>query len=71
MNHVYIISDFRSKKHKLFWSTDEIDYSGIPFMILSQKVLDCSHGADRKIVVKEKKALEKNQQKVRLICLYL
>ena len=42
-----------------FWS-----FTGVPYMIISNKVLDCSHGADRQVASKKNYFNKKNQLKV-------
>ena len=41
------------KRQYVYWSDDHIEYIGVPFMILGTKVLDCHHGKDRYIKLKE------------------
>ncbi|XP_065682326.1 uncharacterized protein LOC124811828 [Hydra vulgaris] len=38
--------DVHSENHKVLWET-EGSYAEVPFIVLAQKVLDCSHGTDR------------------------
>ena len=40
-------------KHRVYWSDKEIEYDGIPFMVLGTKILDCHHGKDRHAKQKE------------------
>ena len=35
------ILDIYDKKHMVLWNINGINYIGIPFMVLSQKTLDC------------------------------
>ena len=49
------------------WNINGIKYCGVPFMVLSQKTLDCSHGIDRKEEVKKKFKLSKSNKNVSLI----
>ena len=53
------ILDIYAKKHKVLWDINGINYIGIPFMVLSQKILDCAHGIDRKAELKTKKRKKK------------
>ncbi|XP_065664864.1 uncharacterized protein LOC136086524 [Hydra vulgaris] len=38
--------DIHSENHKVLWE-NEGSYADVPFMVLAQKVLNCSHGTDR------------------------
>ena len=42
-----LILDLYAKKHKVIWESEGIPYSGVPFMIVSSKTMDCHHGHDR------------------------
>ena len=64
------ISDVYAKKHKVLWNINDINYIGIPFMVLSQKILDCAHGIDRKAELKKKKRTRKDNEKVRCLILW-
>ena len=48
-----MVVDFRRKRHYVYWSDDHIAYTGVPFMMLGTKVLDCHHGKDRSSKLKE------------------
>ena len=64
------ILDVYAKKHKVLWNINDINYIGIPFMVLSQKILDCAHGIDRKAELKKKKRTRKDNEKVRCLILW-
>ena len=53
------ILDIYAKKHKVLWNINGINYIGIPFVVLSQKRLDCTHGIYRKAELKRKREQEK------------
>ena len=53
------ILDIYTKKHKVLWNINGINYISIPFMVLSQKSLDCAHGINQKAELKKKKEQEK------------
>ena len=63
------ILDIYSKKHKLLWNINGISYIGTPFMVLSQKSLDCAHGIDRKAELKKKKRTRKGTENLRCLIL--
>ncbi|XP_065648764.1 uncharacterized protein LOC136078033 isoform X2 [Hydra vulgaris] len=46
-------TDPKEKNHKVYWSTDSIAFSGLPFMLIGTKILHCHHGHDRNINLKE------------------
>nr|XP_047145632.1 calcium-responsive transcription factor-like [Hydra vulgaris] len=46
-------TDLKEKNHKVFWSTDSIEFSGLPFMMIGTKILDCQNGRDRNLNLKE------------------
>nr|XP_047132524.1 uncharacterized protein LOC124811229 [Hydra vulgaris] len=46
-------TDLKKKPHKIYWSTDSIEFSGIPFMMIGTKIFDCHHGYDRNLSRKE------------------
>ena len=58
-----------AKKHKVLWNINVIIYCGIPFMVLSQKNLDCAHGIDQKAELKKKKRTRKDTENVRCLIL--
>ncbi|XP_057313693.1 uncharacterized protein LOC130655006 isoform X2 [Hydractinia symbiolongicarpus] len=41
-------ADVFKKKHKVYWSDTHIHFFGMPYFILSTKVLDCQHGKKRR-----------------------
>jgi len=41
------------------WSTEGIQYSGIPFMMIGSRLYECRHGRDRKENVKEANKLKR------------
>ena len=47
--------DIYNKKHKVLWNINGINYISIPFVVLSQKSLDCAHGINQKAELKMKK----------------
>ena len=51
---------FPKKKHDVYWSDDHIPYTGVPFMMLGTIVLDCHHGKDRNIKLKELNKKKRN-----------
>ena len=64
------ILDIYAKNHKVLWDINGINYIGIPFMVLSQKSLDCAHGIDRKAELKKKKRTKKDTENVRCLILW-
>ena len=64
------ILDIYVKNHKVLWDINGINYIGIPFMVLSQKSLDCAHGIDRKAELKKKKRTKKDTENVRCLILW-
>ena len=69
IRETYIL-DIYAKKHKVLWDINGINYTGIPFMVLSQKSLDCAHGIDRKAELKKKKRTKKDTENVRCLILW-
>ena len=65
------ILDIYTKKLKVLWNINGINYIGIPFMVLSQKSLDCAHGIDRKVEFKKKKRTRKDTENVRCLILWM
>ena len=61
--------DIYTKKHKALWYINDINYIGIPFMVLSQKSLDSANEIDRKAVLK-KKGTRKDTENVRCLILW-
>ena len=64
------ILDIYTKKLKVLWNINGINYIGIPFMVLSQKSLDCAHGIDWKAELKKKKRARKDTGNVRCLILW-
>uniref|UniRef100_A0A7M5WZ66 Uncharacterized protein n=2 Tax=Clytia hemisphaerica TaxID=252671 RepID=A0A7M5WZ66_9CNID len=52
-------SDFYEKTHKIMWNDETITFSGVPFIILGTKKLDCHFGKDRNIVPKKRRLAQK------------
>ena len=65
-----MVVDFRKKKHYVYWSDDHIAYTGVPFMMLGTKVLDCHHGKDRNIKLKELNKRKKESGWVRALSFF-
>ena len=66
---IQYILDIYTKKHKVLWNINGINYIGIPFIVLSQKSLDCAHGIGRKAELKKKKRTRKDTENVRCLIL--
>ena len=66
---IQYILDIYTKKHKVLWNINGINYIGIPFMVLSQRSLDSAHGIDRKAELKKKKRTKKDTENVRCLIL--
>ena len=45
--------DFSKKKQKDYWPDTDIEFTGIPIIVVVSKVLDCHHGRDRHLKQKE------------------
>ena len=58
------ILDIYTKKHKVLWNINGINYISIRFMVLSQKSLDCAHGINQKAELKKKKRTRKDTENV-------
>ena len=43
-----------------------MEFSGVPFMVVSQKIFDCQHGVDRNKEAKAKKQIENENEQVNL-----
>ena len=52
--------DLFKKKHRVLFEDDDLEYNGVPYIVLSQKMYDCHHGKDRNIIKKEKYREKKN-----------
>ena len=57
--------DIFGKKHKIRWSDEDFNFTGVPLITAGTKIFDCQHGIDRKVIAKEKNKTEKEQKKVR------
>ena len=64
MEILILIIDIYATKHKIFWQDDDISYSGIPYVVASQKCFDCQYGVDRN---KEAKNERKRKQDEALV----
>ena len=58
--------EFDIKKHKILFEDvkqpnqrQQIEFSGIPFIIIGKKALDCTHGTDHSISTKKKAEAKK------------
>ena len=60
------ILDVFVKNHAVQWESEGVEYTGVPFMIVGQRTLDCHHGLERNGKVKEKYKLNKEKRKVGL-----
>lgn len=58
--------DVFEKSHAVQWEGEGIDYTGIPYMIVGQRTLDCHHGSERNEKLKEKYKLEREHNKVNI-----
>ena len=58
------ILDIYAKKHKALQNINGINYIVIPFMVLSQKSLDCAHGIDWTAELKKKNKTRKDTENV-------
>ena len=47
--------DFHKKRHKIYWSDEYLPSAGVPFVLVGTKILDCHHGKDRNVMLKERK----------------
>ena len=63
------LSDVIIDGHKILFedikregTQQQIVFTGIPFVILGKKILDCSHGVDREISTKKKRRDAKVKQ---------
>ena len=57
--------DIFGKKHKIRWSDEGFNFTGVPLIIAGTKIFDCHHGIYRKAIAKEKNETERDQKKVR------
>ena len=49
-----ISTDPSAKPHRVLWKDDYIPFSGVPFFVLGEKLLECHHGKDRNVGAKRK-----------------
>nr|XP_047141068.1 uncharacterized protein LOC105849056 [Hydra vulgaris] len=54
-------TDTITTNHSVLWEDSAIPYSGIPYIVISNKVLDCHHGFDRN--VSKKNDYKKNKKR--------
>nr|XP_047133456.1 uncharacterized protein LOC124811602 isoform X2 [Hydra vulgaris] len=53
-------TDTITSNHSVLWEDSAIPYSGIPYIVISNKVLDCHHGFDRNV---KKNDYKKNKKR--------
>ena len=53
-----------TKKHKTQWDDEYVPYSGIPFMAVFSKLLDCYHGTYKDFSEKRKWKVQSGKEKV-------
>ena len=46
--------DFHKKRHKIYWSDEYLPFTGVSFVLVGTKILDCLHGKDRNVKLKER-----------------
>ena len=66
LSNLYVLGIY-TKKHKVLWNINGIKYVSIPFMVLSQKSLDCAHGINQKAELKKKKRTRKDTENVKAL----
>ena len=66
LSNLYVL-DIYTKKHEVLWNINGINYISIPFMVLSQKSLDCTHGINQKAELKKKKRTRKDTENVKAL----
>lgn len=49
--------DLYHRNHKIMWSDGAIGFSGVPFVIVGSKTLDCHFGKDRNLRIKQRKMI--------------
>ena len=52
--------DLFKKKSWVLFEDDDVEYNGVPYIVLSQKMYDFHLGKDRNIIKKEKYKKKKN-----------
>ena len=65
-NHKLIFEDVRVKDH-----LKQIEFMGIPFIIMDKKKFDCTHGVDRNRSLKKKRLDEKVEKVYIYIYIYI
>ena len=50
-----IQSDPLASSHKVMWEDQSIQFDGMPYFVLGQKIFDCQNGKDRKETWKQKR----------------
>ena len=63
LSTAYIL-DIYTKKHKVLWNINLINYISIPSMVLFQKSLDSAHEINQKAELKKKKRIRKDTENV-------
>ena len=66
LSNLYVL-DIYTKKYEVLWNINGINYISIPFMVLSQKSLDCTHGINQKAELKKKKRTRKDTENVKAL----
>ena len=65
MKHKIIFEDIKSNEY-----SQQITWSGTPFIVIGKKSLDCTHGKDHSVSKKQKNKDAKIKGKVRLYKLF-
>ena len=60
----YHIDPF-DRRHKVLWKDQHIKFSGVPYFVLGEKLLECQHGKDRNLGAKRKY----QEKRVNKLCL--
>ena len=60
----YHIDPF-DRRHKVLWKDQHIKFSGVPYFVLGEKLLECQHGKDRNLGAKRKY----QEKRVNQLCL--
>ena len=53
IHFVFFSIDLFKKKHRVLFEDHDLEYSGVPNIVLSQKMYDCHHSKDRNIYKKK------------------
>ena len=64
---VCLVLDICVQYHKILWSDERRDFSGIPFIVIGTRLLDWQHGKDRKVLAKMKAKETKAEKKGNLL----